>query len=170
LPSDQELIRRIRAGDSAAVAELYERYAPALWRYVYARVDRDVHAGQDVLSETFLAAIRSLRRGTTTENVAGWLTGIARNKSADWYRQRAKTSSSDAEPPTRAASAASGVVADVLDALPGDQRLVLEWKYLDRCTVREIAQRVGRSEKAVEALLYRAREAFRGHYQAALEP
>jgi len=169
LPSDQELIRRIRTGDSDAVAELYGRYAPVLWRYVYARVGRDVHAGQDVLSETFLAAIRSLRSGTTTETVAGWLTGIARNKSADWYRQREKTTASNAEPATGAASAASGMVADVLDALPDDQRLVLEWKYLDRCTVGEIAQRLGRTERAVEALLYRARQAFRAHYETTLE-
>ena len=169
MPTDHELMRRIREGDSDAVAELYERYAPAVWRYVFARMRPDIHAGQDVLSETFLAAIRSLKNGTTTENVAGWLTGIARNKTADWYRQRAKSATTDAEPATRDTSAASEVVADVLDALADDERVVLEWKYLDRCTVREIAERLGRTEKAVEALLYRARKAFRAHYETALE-
>ena len=169
MPTDPELTRRIREGDSDAVAELYERYAPVVWRYVLARMRQDIHAGQDVLSETFLAAIRSLKNGTTTENVAGWLTGIARNKTADWYRQRAKSATTDAEPATRDTSAASEVVADVLDALADDERVVLEWKYLDRCTVREIAERLGRTEKAVEALLYRARKAFRAHYETALE-
>lgn len=167
--TDQELIRRIREGDSDAVAELYERYAPIVWRYVFARMRRDTHAGQDVLSETFLAAIRSLKNGTAAENVAGWLTGIARNKTADWYRQREKSATSDAEPATQETSSASEVVADILDALPDDERVILEWKYLDRCTVREIAERLGRTEKAVEGLLYRARKAFRAHYETAIE-
>ena len=169
LPTDQELIRRIREGDSGAVAELYQRYAPIVWRYVFARMGRDTHAGQDVLSETFLAAIRLLKSGTTTDNVAGWLTGIARNKTADWYRQQEKLATTDAQPTTQGTTSASEVVADVLDALPDDERVVLEWKYLDRCTVREIAERLGRTEKAVESLLYRARKAFRAHYEAALE-
>ncbi len=169
MPADQELIRRVREGDSGAVAELYERYAPVVWRYVFARMRRDTHAAQDVLSETFLAAIRALNNGATTENVAGWLTGIARNKTADWYRQREKLTTTDAEPATRDTSSASEVVADVLDALPIEERVILEWKYLDRCTVREIAERLGRTEKGVEGLLYRARNAFRTAYETALQ-
>jgi len=169
LLTDQELIRRIREGDSDAVAELYERYAPVVWRYVFAKMQRDTHAGQDVLSDTFLAAVRSLKSGTSTKNVAGWLTGIARNKTADWYRQREKSATTDVEPATQDSVSVTVVVADVLDALPDDERVVLEWKYLDRCTVREIAERLGRTEKAVESLLYRARKAFRAHYEAALE-
>jgi RNA polymerase sigma-70 factor (ECF subfamily) len=130
---------------------------------------RDTNAGQDVLSETFLAAIRGLKNEATTENIAGWLTGIARNKLADWYRQREKSASSEAERVPRETSSASEVVADVLDALSAEERVVLEWKYLDRRTVREIAQRLGRTEKGVEALLYRARNAFRTAYETALE-
>ncbi|MGI8980271.1 MAG: RNA polymerase sigma factor [Pirellulaceae bacterium] len=169
MPADQELIRRVREGDSGAVAELYERYAPVVWRYVFARMRRDTHAGQDVLSETFLAAIRALNNGTTTDNVAGWLTGIARHKMADWHRRREKSATTDAEQATQETSSASGVVADVLDALPNEERVILEWKYLDLCTVREIAERLGRTDKAVEGLLYRARNAFRTAYETALE-
>ena len=151
------------------MAELYERYAPLVWRYVLARMGRDIHAGQDVLSETFLAAIRGLKSGMTVENLAGWLTGIARHKVADWHRQREKAIATDAEPATDGPSSAGNVVADVLDALPAEERVILEWKYLDRCSVREIAERLGRTEKGVEALLYRARNAFRQAYTAATE-
>jgi RNA polymerase sigma-70 factor, ECF subfamily len=151
------------------VEDLYERYAPVVWRYVCARMRQDTHAGQDVLSETFLAAIRGLKNEATTENVGGWLTGIARNKMADWYRQQEKSASSAAELAPQETSSASEVVADVLDSLPAEERVILEWKYLDRCTVREIAERLGRTEKGAEALLYRARNAFRTAYETALE-
>lgn len=152
------------------MAELYQRYAPVVWRYVLARMHRDTHAGQDVLSETFLAAIRGLKNGATAENVAGWLTGIARNKIADWHRQRGESANSDSASAVEETSSSAGsVVADVLDGLPPEERVILEWKYLDRCTVREIAERLGRTEKAVEGLLYRARNAFRTAYETAIE-
>ena len=168
MAADQELIRRVREGDSGAVAELYDRYAPVVWRYVYARM-RDTHAGQDVLSETFLAAIRGLRNGASADNVAGWLTGIARNKLADWHRQRGESARNETASAIEETSSSSSVVAEVLDGLSPEERVILEWKYLDRLTVREIAERLTRTEKAVEGLLYRARNAFRTAYETAIE-
>ena len=41
------------------------------------------------------------------------------------------------------------------------QRIAMEWKYIDGLTVREIAEQLGRAEKAIEGILYRARTAFR---------
>jgi RNA polymerase sigma factor (sigma-70 family) len=48
-----------------------------------------------------------------------------------------------------------------LDYLPAPYGDILEWKYLRELSMGEIAQRLGRSPKAVESLLTRAREAFR---------
>jgi RNA polymerase sigma factor (sigma-70 family) len=56
-------------------------------------------------------------------------------------------------------------VAAVMDALPDDQRLALEWKYVEGLSVRDIADRMGRSEKGAEATLYRARNAFREAFE-----
>jgi hypothetical protein len=52
-------------------------------------------------------------------------------------------------------------VLQILDELPDRHRVVLEWKYLDALRVREIAERFGDSEQAVESVLYRARRDFR---------
>ena len=38
---------------------------------------------------------------------------------------------------------------------------MLEWKYLDGLSVRDMAERLGETEKAVESVLYRARREFR---------
>ena len=48
-----------------------------------------------------------------------------------------------------------------LDYLPAPYADVLEWKYVSDLSVVEIAKRIGRSPKATESLLTRAREAFR---------
>ena len=87
MESDTELLIRIRTGQGAALEAFYQRYMPALWRYIRARLPSDEAAAQDVLSETFLAAIRDLRRFDGRKgSVAGWLTGIARQKLADVRR------------------------------------------------------------------------------------
>ena len=53
------------------------------------------------------------------------------------------------------------LVQRILDHLPVRYGRALEWKYLDEIPVREIAARLGLSEKAAESLLTRARAAFR---------
>ena len=57
------------------------------------------------------------------------------------------------------------LVAYLLEHMRLDQRLVLEWKYADGLSVREIASRMGQSEKSTESLLYRARAEFRRAYE-----
>jgi len=52
--------------------------------------------------------------------------------------------------------------------MPGNERVALEWKYLDRLSVREIAAQLGRTENAAEAVLYRARQLFRDRLERRL--
>jgi RNA polymerase sigma-70 factor, ECF subfamily len=167
LESDAELVRRIRAGDRAALAALYERYLPPVWRY-------------DVVSETFLAAVRAVAAlDPGAASVGGWLLGIARHKVSDERRRQGRTPGEIPEglappadertrPDFRAAGAETReAVARVMARLGDEERLVLDWKYLEGVSTRDIAARMGRTERAVEALLYRARAAFRNLCAAA---
>ena len=61
-------------------------------------------------------------------------------------------------------------VARVMVALEDEHRLVLEWKYVEGLSVRAMAQRLGRTEKAVEALMFRARAEFRQRAGAQFTP
>jgi RNA polymerase sigma-70 factor (ECF subfamily) len=57
-----------------------------------------------------------------------------------------------------------------LDQLPERDRLMLQWKYFDGLAAKEIAARVGDSERAVEAILYRARKEFRRVFESSAMP
>ena len=174
MESDAELVRRVRSGDRAALAALYERYLPPVWRYAHAQLPRDEQAARDVVGETFLAAVRAVR-GFDPEagSVGGWLMGIARHKIADNRRRRGREPASIPEgfdPPVdgrawpdvcAAAAETREAVAGVMARLADDERLVLDWKYLEGLSTRDIATRLGRTGRAVEAMLYRARAAFR---------
>jgi len=176
--TDADLIRAVRAGDAAALETLYRRYLPSVWRYAFAQLRGDAAATEDVVAETFLAAVRRIGRlKPGGGSVAGWLIGIARHKVGDVWRRRRRIHSGGAAE-TRAEATAGGIdpaapleaaetrarVAEALDALPDEQRIALEWKYLEGLSVREIARRLGRTEKATETVLYRARKAFREAY------
>ena len=177
MESDEELIRRIRSGEREALAVLYERYLPSVWRYVCVQLPGDEPASQDVVSDTFLHAVRSIgtfegRAGT----VSGWLIGIARHKVADHWRARSRAPGNlctdplaDGGDPALESETREqrNSIASIVASLPDDQRQVLEWKYIEEVSLRKIAARIGRTEKAVEALLYRARQAFRALHGAA---
>jgi RNA polymerase sigma-70 factor (ECF subfamily) len=177
--TDADLLHAARRGDAEAWRTLYQRFLPAVWRQAYALVS-DVHVAEDITSETMLALLRGIDRlDSDAPKIAGWLGSVVRFKAADYQRTVVRSrdkltfaaaTAADCAPgasPSAALEAAETRVAvlSALDELPERFRTVLEWKYLDALGVREIAERLGESEKAVEAVLYRARRAFRRLFQ-----
>jgi len=175
---DADLVRSVQAGSAEALGTLYERYLPPVWRYVYVCVHADEHAAQDVVSDTFLAAIRGVPKlDPDRGSIYPWLIGLARHKLADHWRRtqrqhgnpharEAPEAATDQTDPAERLQAAErkDLVASAMTKLADDERLALEWKYVDRLSVADIAARLGRTGKAVEAILYRARNAFRAIY------
>jgi RNA polymerase sigma-70 factor, ECF subfamily len=172
--TDADLLLAARRGDAEAWRTLHQRYLPAVWRQAYALV-ADVHVAEDITSETMLALLRGIDRvDAEAPKIAGWLAAVVRFKAADYQRSvirarqklnfvaatAAEGDSASPSAPLEVAETREAVLS-VLNELPERQRTVLEWKYLDSLGVREIAERLGDTEKAVEAVLYRARREFR---------
>jgi RNA polymerase sigma-70 factor, ECF subfamily len=176
--NDGDLVRAVKNGDRAALTTLYQRYLGGVWRFAHAHLPRNRATVEDLVSETFLAAIQSVRTYNIEKgNVYGWLLGIARNKLHDHLRRTARQGDSEAAEPNAVAcndesdpeanlirTETRDAVIRSLDALTDEERLVLEWKYMESLSVRDIAQNLERTEKAVEAILYRARNSFRAAY------
>lgn len=182
--TDAELLRGARQGSAEAWRTLYGRYLPAVWRQAYALVP-DVHTAEDVTSETMLALLRNIGQLDLDEpRVGGWLRSVVRRKAADHFRKAFRTPSAAGLPLGASLSDAAEAgpaalletdetrrhVLRVLGELPDRQRTVLEWKYLESLRVREIAERLGETEKAVEAVLYRARREFRRLFESGPVP
>ncbi len=162
--SDADLVRASQAGDEKAAEALYRRYFLSVWRYACARLDGDLHAAEDVTSETFVAAIEGLQTMEADKApVAAWLFGIARHKLGDQRRRTARASKAlrARQLPAAQGTGMGMAVASAMERLSDEERTVLEWKYLDGVSVREIAARLGRTDKAAESLLFRARRSFR---------
>jgi RNA polymerase sigma factor (sigma-70 family) len=54
----------------------------------------------------------------------------------------------------------------IVASLPGAYRAVLQWRYWEKRTAREMAEQTGKTEKAIERLLARARQEFRRRWNA----
>jgi RNA polymerase sigma-70 factor (ECF subfamily) len=152
---DLECIRRLGAGDSSALEELYDRYCPLLYP-VALRILRSQTDAEDVIQQAWLQVWRSAasydpRRGT----VAAWLLTVARTRALDLYRslasrQRAETQvevvpvAIAPDPPGVAVQAQlSERVREALESLQPQQRQVLEIAYFQGLSQSEIAERLG---------------------------
>nr|MDT0665336.1 sigma factor [Micromonospora sp. DSM 115978] len=85
-PEVAELVRRSQDGENEAFGLLYDRYADVVFRYVVYRVG-NVSVAEDIVSETFLRALR--RIGTFTwqgTDIGAWFVTIARNLIVDYSR------------------------------------------------------------------------------------
>lgn len=148
-----------------------ERHFEAVYGYVAYRLEPDVEAAADVTQEVFLAAFRAWPDFRRNGPALHWLRAIARRKVADHFRERARREAALArrhqnDPPSPPADQAgeATLIAAVMKSIPPEYAELLEEKYLDGLSARQIARRRGKSEKAVESALARARQAFRQHH------
>ena len=156
-------------GDAAAWRTWYAAECAPLEGYVLWRCGSLRDLADDVLQETWLTAVRRLRR---FDPAAGpfhaWLCGIAANVVRNQVRsRRRRTGRQEPLPPDVGAATdrdRAERVAEALAGLPERYERVLRMKYLDRLGVAEIAAACGETEKAVESVLTRARVAFREAY------
>ncbi|MGH8197570.1 MAG: RNA polymerase sigma factor [Steroidobacteraceae bacterium] len=180
---DRALARRILGGDEAAFRDLFDRFFPRLYRFALARVGGDPDTAQDIVQQTFCNAIERLDSYRGEAALYTWFCQICRNVVMDHYRSKGRGAARvvllEDQPNARAileslAAPATDqpdtgawreqvhrIVEVTLDALPGRYGDVLEWKYLDGLSVKEIANRLDLGSKAAESLLTRARESFR---------
>ena len=95
-PSDEELYRRMRSGEKSALAELYERLGPRIYRYaLYASGSQPV--AEEVTQETFLRLIDAgVRFDEQRGSLEAYLYGLARNLLRGMFR--ATGTDSDEEP------------------------------------------------------------------------
>jgi RNA polymerase sigma-70 factor (ECF subfamily) len=154
-----------------ALLALYDEALPVVYGY-YVRRRGGPDVAEDLTSETFLAAMDAARKVEPPPISIRWLLGVARHKLADHYRRVPdRLTVPVAEPPEPVettddwdAELDRMVAEAVLARLAVPHRTVLVLRYMDDCSVGECAELIGRTVHATEALLVRARRAFKKQY------
>jgi RNA polymerase sigma-70 factor (ECF subfamily) len=172
--SEQSAGRPASAGAGARLLALYDHALPQVYGYLLARCGQRAVA-EDLTAETFLAAVDAVRAGPGAPVSTAWLVGVARHKLSDHWRRQAREQRAlhavAAEPGSPAgpddpwdARLDALRARDVLQRLGPHHRAVLTLRYMDDLPVPEVADLLGRTVHATEALLVRARSAFRAAY------
>ncbi len=155
------LLPEIAAGDSTAMAQLYDRYASSLYALLL-RVLGNPEDAQEVLQETFLQAWRrAADYDSSRGSEAAWLISMARNRGIDRLRSRNLRSRREDDAGREISAGATLVhssgdsehgamqselsrrVRTALVDLPEAQKVTLELAYFEGLSQTEIAEKLG---------------------------
>jgi RNA polymerase sigma-70 factor (ECF subfamily) len=173
LHNDIALLERIAARDQAAVADLYDRHNRLLFTLIL-RIVRDRGEAEEVLQEVFLSVwSKADTYNPTLGTPVGWLVRLARNRAIDRLRTltvRARAVDGVDEPPApenpeeaAARSQEQGRVRCALDALPPEQRELLEEAYFRGLTHSELAEAFALPLGTVKTRVRSGMQALRQH-------
>lgn len=170
--ADERLLVEAAQQDPARFAELYERHFERVYAYI-ARRARGREETQDLTSEVFHQALANIRqfewRGIP---FAVWLYRIAANALADHWRRAGQRAAHEranpgkehaSEPASRelAAIEESARLFCLVKTLPAEQRRVIEMRFAEEKSIREIAGALRRSEGAIKQLQFRGISSLR---------
>jgi len=180
---DSQLAKRLLAGDEQAFREFFDASFPKLYRFALARLHGNRDEATDVVQHTLCKAFEHLDSYRGEASLFGWMCQICRNAIHDHGRRAQHEpvpmvlleddadirgiletiAAPYADEPEQLVSRGemARLVQAALDSLPGRYGDVLEWKYIDGLSVKEIAGRLAVGPKAAESLLTRARVACR---------
>lgn len=157
--SDAELVRKLGAGDGAALSALYQRFGRPCYSLAR-RICVDEGLAEDVVQEVFLALWRDPARFDPARgDFATWLLTLIHHKAVDAVRKEATIQPRTVAAPEAGedwsptplpgadaaamARVAAGQVREALHRLPVEQRRMLALSYFGGHTQREIAMLTG---------------------------
>ncbi len=178
--ADLDLQRELLAGRPGAEQRLIERHLDPLYEFVHFRLGGRRAEVEDVVQETFLVALQRMTSFDGRSSLHTWLCGIAKNKiRGERARSRPRSleeALENADPEIDAILAevareplpaavlerreTQELVGATLSSLPPEYRQALLAKYVEGLSTEEVAARAGKSAKAAESTLTRARTAF----------
>lgn len=181
--ADLKLAERLLKGDRASFDVFFNTYYPRLYRFALSRLDSDADLADETAQVVLCQALSKLKTYRGEAALFTWLCTFCRYEISKQRRARARAQGDrplvEDDPAIRTAldsllsesardpdvevykGELQRLVSVTLDQLPSLYADALESKYVHDRSVREIATLIGKSEKATESVLTRAREAFR---------
>jgi RNA polymerase sigma-70 factor (ECF subfamily) len=159
--------------DPNRFGELYEIHFAQVYSFIMRRVGNRAVA-EDLTSDAFRKALENLPRYEWRgAPFASWLLRIAANAVNDHSSRSSREASLPEDAPEPTINPDLDTTEDfarllrLVDELPSSQRLVIFERFVEQKSIREIAQRMGKSEGAVKQLQLRALQTLRTQMEGA---
>jgi RNA polymerase sigma-70 factor (ECF subfamily) len=164
-PDDRELVARAQSGDMAAFEELVRRHQHGLFSYLY-RMCRNTSDAEELAQAAMVRAWEKLAGFRGASSFKTWLYRIGTNLCFNLRTRRKPTeelfetmAAPDSARPEQVfqQKVREEVVQRALARLPADQRAALVLSVYQDMSYREIADTMGKTVRAVDSLLFRAK-------------
>ena len=164
---DPRLIQRAKRGDQDALGVIYDCLYPFVFRYIYYRVS-DQETAEDLAAEVFVRMVERINVYEYRERpILAWLYTIARNLVTDHYRLQGRANhlpleeslvAGESHQPAQAAEChrEQDCLARSLEYLTEEQRQVILLKFVEDREIAEVAEVLGKNERAIRSLQHRA--------------
>ena len=183
---DKRLVKQLLNGDEQAFNRFFEDNFARLYRFAVARLSDDPEGAREVVQITLTRAVRKMHTFRAESALFTWLCAICRNEISDWLSRQGRYRDHivlvEDRPEVQAAVdsfqapiedsperhyqrvEALRLIQVALDRLPAKYGNVLEWKYVEGHSVKEISARLEIGTEATQSLLARAKRAFADVY------
>lgn len=152
------------SSDTQAFAELYRRYFEPVYRYM--RYQVPTQEANDLTAQVFFSAFRAASQFRADATYRSWLFRIAHNAVVSWRRTRERAAVLLPDPPEEPDTGADGATAAVrndearalwalVSELKPHERELIELRYVEDLSPKEIAHVTGHSPGAVRVRLHR---------------
>ena len=142
----------------------YDTTVVVVHRYLFRACGGDQLLAEDLAQDVYTAALVRAREGDATVLALPWLLAVARNKLVDHFRrvdrERRKLALVERDVADSTGDRDGPLIARLV-SLPPLQRAAVALRYVDDLPVDEVARALGKSRKATESLLSRARASLR---------
>lgn len=170
-PEQPDLLRRARAFDLDALAEIYDQYSPSIYAYALRLLGDEMQA-EDCVAEVFSRLLKALKAGQgPQDHLQAYLYRVAHNWITDTYRRQPpppvelsenlmEDEQHQPEPGAQRRLQAERIRA-ALRLLPPEQRQVIALRFFQECSSEEVAVALNKTEGAVKAMQHRALASLR---------
>ena len=188
---DKRFVKQLLGGDERAFDRFFDENFARLYRFALARLSDDPDAAREVAQTTLIRATQKLHTYRAESALFTWLCAICRNETSEWLRSQVRRRQhvvlTEDFPEIRAAvdsyrapeddspdtsyqrTESIRLIQVAMDRLPPRYGDVLEWKYIEGRSVKEIAGRLQLGQEATQSLLARARRAFGEVYETLVD-
>jgi len=184
--NDKKLAQELLGGEESDFKYFFDEYFPRLYRFAYERLPGNQDVTEEIVQNTLSKTLLNLNKYRGESTLFTWICSICKNEIYDFLKKQSKYEQtivlkgdvSDIEISAQATQATAPerpdetyqhhqntrLIHKVLDQLPTNYGNVIEWKYIEGLSVKQMAQRLSLSQAATQSILFRARRAFRDCY------
>lgn len=183
---DKRLVKQLLKGDERAFSRFFDDNFARLYRFALVRMSDNPEGAREIAQATLSRAVQKMHTYRAESALFTWLCAICRREISDWFKRQGRyqehivlvedlpevqaavdsyqAPSEDSPERYYQRVEALRLIQVALDRLPVKYGNVLEWKYVEGHSVKEISARLDIGTEATQSLLARAKRAFADVY------